>query len=249
MSYAFRLTPNEFQRFEDEDAQLEKCREWGLVSDKATKMKIFNYKGNGLNVPVEIVGYVDYLTAVISFDNGDQHCIHPSYLKEMQASSYGQKQSLQAENEDHADNLVVEDVETVADVAVATDKTAAAQPPFIASPPPSIAATEKPAKKTKSPKLQLPEDKVKMSATIKEFTTVPNHFADTDDEVIIYEDVKILEPETELDTAWSSHSATMKKLELAVGDKLTFDAKIIAKKLTKHPVPYKINNPSKIVKA
>ncbi|UUZ90153.1 hypothetical protein LJK87_29750 [Paenibacillus sp. P25] len=89
---------------------------------------------------------------------------------------------------------------------------------------------------------------MKMKATVKEFATVPNHFSDNDDEVVIYEAVAITEPETELGTAWSSYSATLKKLELNIGDTLTFEAKVIAKKLTKHPVPYKINNPAKIQK-
>ncbi|MNY77660.1 hypothetical protein D3C86_2176390 [compost metagenome] len=52
----------------------------------------------------------------------------------------------------------------------------------------------------------------------------------------------------EVGTAWSSHSATLKKLELAIGDTVTFECKIVAKKLSKHPVPYKINNPGKMQK-
>jgi hypothetical protein len=104
------------------------------------------------------------------------------------------------------------------------------------------------AKKEKAQKIKLPEEKVKMTATVQEFTTVPNNFSDNDDEVVIYEAVSITEPAIELGTAWSSHSNTLKKLELEVGDTITFEAKIVAKKLTKHPVPYKINNPGKIQK-
>lgn len=107
----------------------------------------------------------------------------------------------------------------------------------------------KTASKSKAIKIDLPDGKVKMSAVVKEFTTVPNHFSDNDDEVIIYEAVAITEPELiEIGEAWSSHSATMKKQELEVGDILSFEAKIIKKKLTRNPVPYKINNPSKIQK-
>jgi hypothetical protein len=107
----------------------------------------------------------------------------------------------------------------------------------------------KTAGKAKSVKIELPEGKVKMSAVVKEFTTVPNHFSDNDDEIIIYEAVTITEPEViDIGEAWSSHSATMKKQELEVGDVLTFEAKIIKKKLTRNPVPYKINNPSKLQK-
>ena len=66
--------------------------------------------------------------------------------------------------------------------------------------------------------------------------------------MVIYEDVTLVEQAAELGTAWSSHSATLKKFELEVGDRITFEGKIVAKKLTKHPVPYKINNPGKIQK-
>jgi hypothetical protein len=115
------------------------------------------------------------------------------------------------------------------------------------APSPSQPKPEVP-KKSKKEKIELPEGKVSLTATVQEFTTVPNHFSDTDDEVIIYEAVSITDPAVELGTAWSSHSATIKKLELAVGDKITFEAKLVAKKLTKHPVPYKINNAAKIQK-
>ena len=64
--------------------------------------------------------------------------------------------------------------------------------------------------------------------------------------MVIYEAVAIAEPETEIGTAWSNHSATLKKLKMEVGDTIRFEGKIVAKKLTKHPVPYKINNPAKI---
>ncbi|MNJ48440.1 hypothetical protein D3C77_436330 [compost metagenome] len=77
---------------------------------------------------------------------------------------------------------------------------------------------------------------------------MPNHFSDNDDEVIIYENVAASEPELEIGDAWSSHSATIKKLELEIGDTITFEAKIVAKKLTRHPVPYKLNNAAKIQK-
>lgn len=104
----------------------------------------------------------------------------------------------------------------------------------------------KPAASKKKPALQLPEDKLKVTAVVKEFTTVPNHFSDNDDEVIIYENVAIEGHELAIDEVWSSHSATLKKLELKEGDPVSFEAKIVAKKLSQHPVKYKINNPSKM---
>lgn len=103
MVYAFTIQPGIYHAFEDEAEQIEQCKEWGLLSGKATKTKAFFYKGNGLNVPCTIVGYTDRMTAVIEFDNKQQHCIHPSYLKEMQAANYGQRQWSSSENATEAD--------------------------------------------------------------------------------------------------------------------------------------------------
>lgn len=238
MGHAFIIEPNTYYAFENEAALIEKCKEWGLLSEKATKTKDFFYKGNGKNRACSIIGYVDNMSAVIQFDNKQLHCIHPSYLKEMQASTYGQKLSAAAEKPVEPEVIVLETLQEEAPpIEVAKIKEAKVEEP-----------PKGKAKKEKAPKPQLPEEKVKMTATVKEFTTVPNHFSDDDDEVVIYEAVSILEPETEIGTAWSSHSATIKKLELEIGDKITFEGKIVAKKLTKHPVPYKINNPGKIQK-
>ncbi|EGL14909.1 MULTISPECIES: hypothetical protein [unclassified Paenibacillus] len=281
MVYAFTIQPGIYHAFEDEAEQIEQCKEWGLLSGKATKTKAFFYKGNGLNVPCTIVGYTDRMTAVIEFDNKQQHCIHPSYLKEMQAANYGQRQWSSSENATEADasegNDAAGNAEPAGEVPAdsAAETTAAAIPQKQAAAEPALtsqteaepgqaavsADRDKPdaeseavdapkakAKKEKAPKLQLPEEKVKMTAKVQDFTTVPNHFSDNDDEVIIYENVTIVEPETDIGTAWSSHSATLKKLELEVGDTITFEAKIVAKKLTRYPVPYKINNPAKIQK-
>lgn len=290
MSYTFGIEPVHYITFENEDELLDKCKTWGLLSDKATKLKTFYYKGNGLNITCELLGYVDGFTAVILLDNGQKHCIHPSYLKEMQASGYNVKtsgtRSEQTGDEEspavspiNSDSFTATDVQKQkslqADSSVpGPDATAAGISPDslqggpvrselkrISDEPDEEDITSKDktnrnspvkssgTKAAKAPKLDLPEGKVKMTAIVKEFTTVPNHFSDNDDEVIIYDQVKILEPEvSEIGTAWSSYSATMKKHELIEGDILTFDAKIIKKKLVKNPVPYKINSPSKIEK-
>lgn len=244
MVHAFIIEPGTYNVFEDEDEQIEKCREWSLLSEKATKSKAFFYKRNGMNLACSIVGYVDQMTAVIQFDNQDKHCIHPSFLKEMQAANYGQKVSALEEQplEAEAASVAVDELQVkepkAEDKAAGEDQSKAELPKAKAK-----------VKKEKAPKVELPEGKVKMKAIVKEFTTVPNHFSDEDDEVIIYEEVAIIESEIiEIGTAWSSHSATLKKLELEVGDVLQFDGKIVAKKLTRHPVPYKINNPAKIQK-
>jgi len=268
MEYEFVIEPLSYIAFEDETVQLEQCKEWGLLSGKASKTKAFFYKGYGLNLPCNIVGMVDKITAVIELENRQLHCVHPSYLKEMQAASYGQKpvadEAVVADPESSvlktakaATSPVTESIGTQRDeessksaepiMATTTKLPEAAEPPIVDISDPDGASQSK-VKKAKKPKLELPEGKVKMTATVQEFTTVPNHFSDNDDEVVIYESVAILEPETEVGEAWSSHSATLKKLELAIGDTITFEAKIVAKKLTKHPVAYKINNPAKIQK-
>ncbi|WP_282939922.1 hypothetical protein [Paenibacillus sp. RC67] len=244
MAHAFTIEPTTYIAFEDEAAQIEKCKEWGLLSEKAAKTKAFFYKGNGMNMACSIIGYVDNMTAIIEFDNKQLHCIHPSYLKEMQAASYSQR--LTAVTEEAAVPAGAESVKPQEETALQTANTEV----ITAEPKAEAPKAAEPSKgKAKKQKLQLPEEKIKMTAIIKEFTTVPNHFSDNDDEVIIYEAVTIVDPETEVGDAWSSHSATLKKLELEVGDKLTFEGKIVAKKLTKHPVPYKINNPAKLQKA
>lgn len=237
MVHTFIIEPNMYSAFENEAAQIEKCKEWSLLSEKASKTKAFFYKGNGLNLACSIIGYVDKITAVIQFDNKQKHCIHPSYLKEMQASNYGLKVSAAAEEWVEPASLELEPLPDEAPVKEAKTKEPAGEE-----------LPKAKVKKEKAQKPQLPEEKVKMTAIVKEFTTVPNHFSDNEDEVVIYEALSITEPEIQIGAAWSSHSATLKKLELEIGDTITFEGKIVAKKLTKHPVPYKINNPAKIQK-
>ncbi|RUS45746.1 hypothetical protein [Cohnella sp. AR92] len=257
MSYSFVIEPLLFFEFDSEDEQIEKCKEWGLLSGKASRIKSFYYKGNGMNESVSVIGFVDKMTAVIEFENKKRHCIHPSFLKEMQASNYGQKNASRAEGEADA-GTDTDDAVSSAEQAIEQAIVDISEPPEEALVPVQAAAPkaskpsaeeDKPKAKKGKAKLELPEEKVKMVATVQEFTTVPNHFSDNDDEVVIYEQVRILEPELELGAAWSSHSNTLKKLELAIGDTISFEAKVAAKKLTKHPVPYKINNPSKIQKS
>jgi hypothetical protein len=241
MAYAFIIEPHTYHSFDNEDELMDKCKAWGLLSEKATKTKAFYYKGNGMSLDCNIIGFVDDVTAVIEFENKQQHCIHPSYLKEMQASSFSQRLTSAAEDT----------AEPKGGAAPAAEKSPKAEELPEAEGSTEAAEAPKKAKKEKkaaATKVQLPEEKVKMTATVKEFTTVPNHFSDDDDEVIIYDEVFITDPETEIGSAWSSHSATIKKVELEIGDTITFEAKIAKKKLTRHPVPYKINNPSKMQK-
>lgn len=316
MEQLVTIEPVAYTAFENDSDQLEKGKEWGLVSEKAVKMKALTYKRDGKSLPCTIVGYADKVTAVIRFDNGRLHSIHPSYLKEMQAASFGKKVAADAEHADEASAGVTAEspsasatgvgategsssadadaagvgaaagsssadadatgvgaaagsgtdesvsqaaagaTSPAAESATPDAQAAADAPPWDVDPsdsaPVSASSTTPPKpeapKKSKKEKIELPEGKVSLTATVQEFTTVPNHFSDNDDEVIIYEAVSVMDPALELGTAWSSHSATIKKLELAVGDTITFEAKLVAKKLAKHPVPYKINNAAKIQK-
>jgi len=254
MGHPFIIEPISYHAFENEAAQIEKCKEWGLLSEKAAKTKVFFYKGNGMNLECTIIGFVDKMTAVISFENDQKHCIHPSYLKEMQASSYGQKLSSATEESAAPEVIETEKIDVVLEAAETTEPASLSEAILDSEiveevhKEPKAAAPKEKTKKEKAPKLQLPEEKVKMVATVKDFTTVPNNFSDTDDEVVIYETVAIQDPALEIGDAWSSHSATLKKMELEIGDVLHFEGKIVAKKLTKHPIPYKINNPAKLQK-
>ncbi|TCZ79414.1 hypothetical protein E0485_06010 [Paenibacillus albiflavus] len=252
MQHSFTIEPYTYIAFQSEAELIDHCKQWGLLSDKASKSKAFYYKRGSQNLPCEIVGFVDKVTAVIKLDNGQTHCIHPSYLKEMQAANFSQKLTSAAEqatgSEPAKDETLLAAQTEVPQETILESEPASNEESLLEAPEITAAPKTK-AKKEKAPKLQLPEDKVKMTAIVQEFTTVPNHFSDNDDEVVIYEAVAITEPEeVQIGTAWSSHSATLKKLELEVGDKIIFEGKIVAKKLTKHPVPYKINNPGKIVK-
>ncbi|MNH94860.1 hypothetical protein D3C73_474880 [compost metagenome] len=263
MVHPFIIERETYISFEDEQEQIEQCKDWNLLSEKAAKTKAFFYRANGMNLNCRIIGFVDKMTAVIEFDNEQKHCIHPSYLKEMQAASYGQKPAVAVEEVlelEDSGNEGIQEIASPIENAVEDprledtkldeskiDETEIDEP-IIDKPKPEAAPKGK-TKKERTPKVELPVDKVKMTATIKEFTTVPNHFSDNEDEVIIYEAVSMIDPEIALGEAWSSHSATLKKLELEIGDQIHFEGKIVAKKLTKHPVPYKINNPAKIQKA
>ncbi|MFK7694566.1 hypothetical protein [Paenibacillus sp. HJGM_3] len=263
MAYAFLIEPDAYAAFDSEDDQLEQCKAWGLLSEKATRTKSYTYKGHGLNLSCTVIGYVDEMTAVIEFETSERHCIHPAYLKEMQASTFTGR--LGSASDDGADGDEASTESAQADAAgggkarAAAVKAARASESDEAAAPDGRAAapalSDKPrsaeapiAKPKRTIKLQLPEEKVKMTATVQALATVPNHFTEEDDEIVIYEAVSILEPPMEVGEAWSSHSNTLKKLELQVGDTLTFECKIVAKKLTKHPVAYKINNPAKIQK-
>jgi hypothetical protein len=251
----------EFEHFLNETHYAEKLKEWGLTSKKE-----FWYKDKFQQQMVTIIGYeifgssAEFNTLVIEFPDGQRSCIHPAYLKEMQASSFGKELTIQIETEtiDKAvETTVVEEslhdkVEVLSDVPAkmeVADTKAPAKPRTVKE------------KKESKAKLVLPEDKVHFKAFVKQFALSWNHFNEENDEVIVLEGVFIeSDNSTEVGLAWCAHSKTLKKFELAPGDQLEFDGKIVKKSLPKGKnvedetllldvsVPYKINNPSKIVK-
>ncbi|WP_257391764.1 hypothetical protein [Mesobacillus jeotgali] len=248
-----------YETFEDEAHYLQKVKEWGLSTKKD-----FWYKDRFQHCLVSIKGFevfgetAEYNTLVIEFPDGSLTCIHPAYLKEMQSSSFGKEIIEQTgdvpegtpEITANAEISIPADAQTENTASLATDKVEKT----------AKAAAAKP-KKEKAPKLVLPEDKVQFSAKVKQFALSWNHFNEDNDEVIVFEDVRIEQEEPiEVGLAWGSHSKTLKKLELEPGQELEFNGKIVKKSLPKGKdvedeamlldvsVAYKINNPSKIVK-
>lgn len=238
----------EYETFRDESHYKEKLKEWGLSTAKEAKIE-FWYKEKNYQRLVTIKGYETYgkaaeiNTIVIEFQDGNVSCIHPAYLKEMQQSSFGKESMLKAEEKD---SVIVEEN------SMEENKEAPLpQPKKMKEPKP---------KKEKEQKIDLPVDKVHVTASVKQFSMTYNAFTEENDEVVILENVHIdQELPITLEYAWCSHSKTLKKFELTKGDSLEFDGKVTAKKLPKGkdvpeefeleiPVKYKINNPSKIIK-
>ncbi|WP_246197343.1 hypothetical protein [Cytobacillus depressus] len=237
-----------YETFTDEGHYAEKVREWGLSTTKEVK-KQFLYKEKNLQYTVTVKGYEVYEknpeinTIVIEFQDGNLCCIHPAYLKEMQASSFGKGSFSDAAESSPSPSNEKEKTE----MHPAEDKVPE--------------SPKEPSKKKEKPvKLELPEEKVHFTASVKQFSLSWNNFNEENDEVIILENLVIqLENPIEVGLSWCSHSKTLKKFELSPGDILEFDGKIVKKKLPKgkdveeqfivaDPVLYKINNPSKIKK-
>ncbi len=241
----------DFEGFRDVEHYKEKLKEWGLSSAKEAKRE-FLFKERNYQRVVSIKGYEtygkteEYNTLVIEFQDGNLSCIHPAYLKEMQQSSFGKESMLEVTEKESVNT----ETNTENPVAVKSKKTPTE---------PKKAKATKP-KKEKEPQIELPIDKVHFTASVKQFAMTYNPFNEENDEVVVLENVQIVQdPPIELGLAWCSHSKTLKKFELEAGNQLEFDGKVAKKKLAKGKevpeefimdvaVPYKINNPSKIVK-
>ncbi|MFD2611076.1 hypothetical protein [Paenibacillus gansuensis] len=273
-SLTIYIRPVNLTRFQNEDELREKAIEWGLMTANAKTKSQYWYKGREYKRLCTLVGYDHPLTCVVEFQDGNLHNVHYAYLKEMQAAGFSAGPKVVQQDSDEAD--AGEDSEASAANAEAdgADSQLASGGQAGAAAVSSGAGTEQPEeaeeaqseepkqaakpaakaakapKAPKAPKIVLPEEKMAASATVHEFTTKYNHFNDSEDEVVVYSDVKITKPDeeqVELDFAWSSYSGTLKKQELEAGDRITFEAKFADKKLNKE-VRFKINNPSKIQK-
>ncbi|MFC5405978.1 hypothetical protein [Cohnella soli] len=230
----------EYSPFADEDDYAERGRGWGLFGK--TPKKLFWYKSATAQYQVTIVGFEEYQSLnvlVIEFENGKLSCIHPAFLKEMQNGTFGR---YAASDES--------DATTGESSAAATSREVGEEADDNEKPKAKATAKAKGATKAAAPKkekVELPTDKVKFTAKLKEFATKANHFSDTDDEVLLLEDVTILgEAPLALGEAWCGYSNTLKALGLEVGNVLTFEGKVVDKKFNKEII-YKVNNPSKIV--
>lgn len=245
------LPPNgDYETFVDETHYAEKVKEWGLSATKEVK-KEFWYKEKSHQRLVTIKGYAvygtttEFNTIIIEFQDGNLSCIHPAYLKEMQASSFGK--------------AIVTD-ERIAVSSSKEKKTSDPSNDVLKTKEPKIPIQKK-EKKEKPPTLELPEEKVHFTATVKQFALSWNHFNEEHDEVLILENLVLQQDNPiEVGIAWCTHSKTLKKFELVPNEALEFDGKIVKKKLPKGkdveeqfivdvPVLYKINNPSKIKKS
>ncbi|WP_160680810.1 3'-5' exonuclease [Clostridium sp. C8-1-8] len=82
-------TKREWKTFESIEEELDKLREWHLISPKATEVKAFYYKGGYTDKHVEckVAGYVNDNEIVLYVD-GKLHSIHPDYFLDMQKKDF-----------------------------------------------------------------------------------------------------------------------------------------------------------------
>ncbi len=221
--------------FDNEEDYADKGRGWGLFAK--TPKTNFWYKSASAQYQVSIKGYQEYgsmCVLVVEFEDGRLTSIHPSYLKEMQSGTFG-KEVVGGETEDSDNGATAE--------AGSAEGTGSGDED--GKPVKAPKAQKKP--KEKKEKLDLPVDKVKFTAKVKEFTTKPNPFSDRDDEVLLLEEVAIVgDAPLAIGEAWCGYSNTLKGFGLEAGNVIAFEGKVVDKKFNKE-ILYKVNNPSKIV--
>ncbi|XZF74114.1 hypothetical protein ACSBO6_10875 [Bacillus sp. AL-1R] len=221
----------EFTKFLSDEDYLEKGRSWGLFN-KNPKHD-FLFKGQDFQVNVKLIGYEtygvtdEYHTIIIEFEDGNLTCIHPAYLKEMQSPSFKKVYTV---GESETKISVEKKYSSETKVKETTSK----------------AATKKKVDKKEEVSITLPTDKSHFNGTVKEFSTKYNHFNDSEEEIVVWENVAVKgEQDLVIGNAWCSLSKTLKAAELEVGKSYQFDGKVVDKKLNKE-VKYKLNNPSKV---
>lgn len=112
----------EWKTFESIEEELDKLREWQLISPKATEIKQFYYKGAYTEKSVEckVAGFVDD-NEIILYVNGELHSIHPDYFLDMQKKDFSKDISSREKNLDEAprkekvnkkEKFIIVDIET-----------------------------------------------------------------------------------------------------------------------------------------
>jgi len=221
----------EFTKFLSDEDYLEKGQLWGLFN-KNPKHE-FLFKGQDYQRMVKIVGYetygvtAEYHTIIIEFEDGNLSSIHPAYLKEMQSPNF---KKVYIVDENASKSTEVKSENPIPKETKSTTTTKASK------------------EKKETISIVLPTEKSHFNGTVKEFSTKYNHFNDSEEEIVIWENV-IVKDDTELTIgdAWCSLSKSLKAAELEVGHSYQFDGKVVDKKLNKE-VRYKLNNPSKVAK-
>lgn len=113
-----------WKTFESIEEELEKLREWKLISSKSTEVKQFYYKGAYTDKPVEckVTGFVDN-NEIILYVNGNLHSIHPDYFLDMQKKDFFEDISVEEKDRDldkspkkervnKKEKLIIVDIET-----------------------------------------------------------------------------------------------------------------------------------------
>lgn len=111
-----------WKTFESIEEELEKLREWKLISSKSTEVKQFYYKGAYTDKPLEckVAGFVDN-NEIILYVNGKLHSIHPDYFLDMQRKDFSEEisvedkdldKSLKKERVNKKEKLIIVDIET-----------------------------------------------------------------------------------------------------------------------------------------
>lgn len=231
-----------YQMFKDTEEMIEKTREWGINSQTGVK-ETFWYKKKNNKIEVKIVGLQkigiseQVEIAVIEFPSGDESCILPAYLKEMQSNKFG-KEEVSEQDEEVKEKK--EPKKSKKEKTVVNKKEKA----------------EKKPKENKQVELDLkvdmedfknkvPTEKVKLEFVVERFDTLYNPFNDKEDPVMILKDVRIEDNDFEIEKLWCSVSKTIEKHGIEEGQKISCEGKIVLKNYKKE-VQYKLNNPSKI---